>query len=129
MLSVVEYIARRKKEDCLNELDLEAKNENLRICVNYVFEYFNQYLNVDEMEQKTFLNNERLEKYKKQLHQYDPEIQSWLINIYDVHEKQINRAIINFLKQEIPFLLYPKDDEFRSLSYDCYAHLIKKLPF
>lgn len=129
MLSVEDYIARRKKEDNLNEFDIEAKNENLRICVNYVFEYFNQYLDIDKMEKKTFLNNERLEKFKKQLNQYNSEIQNWLVDVYDVHEKQIHRSIINFLKKEDLFLLYHTDDEFRSCSYDCYAELIKKNPF
>lgn len=55
--------------------------DNMRICVNYVFEYFNQYLNIEEMEQKTFLNEERLVKFRNQLEKYDDEIQEWLVNI------------------------------------------------
>lgn len=71
MLNLEEYIAKRKREDRVNEFDIDSKADNLRICVNYVFEYFNQYLKIDQMEQKTFLNDERLEKYKKQLDLYD----------------------------------------------------------
>lgn len=58
MLSLEDYIAKRKREDKLNEFDIDSKVDNLRICVNYVFEYFNQYLNIDQMEQKTFLNED-----------------------------------------------------------------------
>lgn len=129
MLSLEEYIAKRKREDKVNEFDIDSKMENMRICVNYVFEYFNQYLNIDEMEQKTFLNNERLEKFRKQLEMYEEDIQEWLVNIYDVHEKHIHRSIISFLKRDEIFLLYNTENEFRSCSYDCYAELIKKNPF
>jgi hypothetical protein len=129
MLKLEEYIARRKREDNLNEFNVEARMDNMKICVNYVFEYFNQYLNIDEMEQKTFLNDERLVKFRKQVNQYEKDIQDWLVNIYDVHEKQIHRSIISFLKKEDLFLLYHTENEFRSCSYDCYAQMIKKNPF
>lgn len=129
MLSLEDYIARRKREDKVNEFDVDSKADNLRICVNYVFEYFNQYLNIDQMEQKTFLNEERLIKFKKQLELYDTDIQDWLVDIYDVHEKQIHRSIINYLKKDDIFLLYHTENEFRSCSYDCYAQLVKKNPF
>jgi len=129
MLNLEDYIARRKREDNLNEFDVESRMDNMRICVNYVFEYFNQYLEIDQMDQKTFLNDERLEKFKKQLDMYDTDIQEWLVSIYDVHEKQIQRSFISFLKKDDLFLLYNTDNEFRSCSYDCYAQLIKKNPF
>ena len=36
-----EYILKRKMEDGINEFDKGKRAENTRICVNYVFEYFN----------------------------------------------------------------------------------------
>lgn len=129
MLRLEDYIARRKKEDSLNEFDIEARMDNMKICVNYVFEYFNQYLSIDEMDQKTILNEERLEKFRKEVIDYEKDIQDWLVNIYDVHEKKIHRSIISFLKKEVLFFLYHTENEFRSCSYDCYAQLIKKNPF
>ncbi|RXT05306.1 hypothetical protein [Ammoniphilus sp. CFH 90114] len=129
MKTIEEYIAQRKKEDNLNEFNLEARMENMKTCVNYVFEYFNQYLDMAKMNEQTFLNNERLEKYRKTLSQYEAEIQEWVIGIYDQYEKQLNRSIINILKKEELFFLYHSDSEFRSLSYDCYAQLIKNNPF
>lgn len=129
MQSLEEYISRRKKEDRINEFNVNQRMENTRICVNYVFEYFNQYLNIEEMEQKTFLNDERLEKFRKQLGMYEKTIQNWLVNIYDVHEKHIHRSIISILKKDDMFFLHHTENEFRSCSYDCYAGLIKKNPF
>lgn len=129
MLTIEEYLSRRKKEDQLNEFSLEARMENMKTCVNYVFEYFNQYLDITQMEEQTVLNDERLDKYKKTLTQYDMEIQEWLISIYDEHNKQLNRSIISFLKKDELFYLYNSDSEFRSSSYECYAQLVKKNPF
>lgn len=129
MLGIEEYIARRKKEDKLNEFAVDERMENMRVCVNYIFEYFNNYLNITEAEEKTVLKDEKLDKYRKQLHDYEPEVREWLVSIYSEHGKHMNRNIGNILKQEEFFLLYSSDREFRSASYECYSVLIKKFPF
>lgn len=129
MLTIEEYIARRKKEDKINEFNIDERNENMRLCVNYVFEYFNNYLNISEAEEKTALKDEKLDKYRHQLQEYEPEIVEWLVGIYLEYGKQINRNIGNILKEDQFFFLYDSDKEKRSLSYDCYSKLIKKFPF
>ena len=43
-MNLEEYIAKRKQEDKLNEFDLSARAEHTRICVNYIFEFFNDYV-------------------------------------------------------------------------------------
>lgn len=53
MLTIEEYISRRKKEDKFNEFDMDTHTQNMKICVDYVFEYFNNYLNITEAEEKT----------------------------------------------------------------------------
>lgn len=129
MLRIEEYIARRKKEDNLNEFDLDAKTQNMKICVDYIFEYFNNYLNTTEAEERTVLHTEKLEKYRKQLAEYDPEVREWAVSMYDEYGKQVHKYIGNMLKENELFFIYNKDSEFRSVSYECYNKLIKKLPF
>jgi hypothetical protein len=129
MLTIEEYIARRKKEDKLNEFDLDERTQNMKSCVDYVFEYFNNYLNITEAEEKTVLQNEKLEKYRKQLQDYEPEVRDWAVSMYDEYGKQVHKYIGNMLKEDELFFLYNTDSEFRSVSYDCYTKLIKKLPF
>jgi hypothetical protein len=129
VLRFEEYVARRKKEDRLNEFDVDARAENLRICVNYVFEYFNNYLNITAAENKTVLQTEKIEKYRKQLQEYDPEIQDWLVGINTDHGSYVNRAIGFILDQDVFFFLYNTEQEFRNLSYNCYSKLIKKYSF
>jgi hypothetical protein len=129
MLAIEEYIARRKKEDKLNEFDLEVRTQNMKICVDYVFEFFNNYLNITEAEEKTALHTEKLEKYRKQINEYEPEVREWAVGLYNEHGKQINRHIGNILKEDEMFFIYNSDSEFRNASYNCYSRLIKKLPF
>lgn len=129
MLTIEEYIARRKKEDKLNEFNIDERNDNLRICVNYVFEYFNNYLNITDVEEKTALKDEKLEKYRREVRDYEPEIIEWLVDIYSEYEKKIHILIRNILKEDEFFFLYNSAQEFRSVSYDCYSKIIKKFPF
>lgn len=128
MLSIEEYIARRKKEDNINEFDFDARTYNMKICVDYIFEYFNNYLNTTEAEEKTVLHSEKLEKYRKQLDDYEPEVRDWAVSIYNKYGKQIHRYVGNILKEDDLFFLYNTDNEFRRISYDCYTKLIRKLP-
>lgn len=129
MLTIEEYIARRKKEDKLNEFDLDARTQNMKVCVDYVFEYFNNYLNITDADEKTVLHNEKLEKYRKQLREYEPEVREWAVGIYNEYGKQIHRYIGNIMKENELFFLYDTDSEFRNASYDCYSRLIKKFSF
>lgn len=94
-----------------------------------MFEYFNNYLNITEAEEKTVLHNEKLEKYRMQLKEYDPEVREWVVGIYNEYGKQINRYIGNLIKENELFFLYNTDSEFRNTSYDCYSRFIKRLPF
>lgn len=129
MLKLIEYIERRLKEDCINEWDYKLKAENTRICINYVFEYFNNYLTEDVAEEKTVLEIERVEKYRTQLENFEQDVQEWLVMSYEKHNKKMNVIIRNFVKRQELFLLFNDDREFRSLSYECYSQLIKKYPF
>jgi hypothetical protein len=52
-----------------------------------------------------------------------------LIGIYDTHNKKLDRSIINVIKRDELFYLYSSDSEFRNLSYECYAQVIKKNAF
>lgn len=90
MLTIEEYIARRKKEDKLNELNMDERNENTKICVNYVFDYFHDYLAVGEIAEVTEvaeqeikpqnLDAEKFKEYRRQLPEYDSSLVEWLVH-------------------------------------------------
>ena len=128
MLNLEEYISRRKKEDSINEFDLNAITENTRISVNYVFEYFNNYLPMDKLEDSTFLKDEKVERYRRLVSGYSPDVENWLVDLYSDYGKYMHKYIAKTIDDEF-FLLYNKDNEFSSISYSSYSKLIKKFPF
>lgn len=128
MFTLEEYILRRKKEDGINELDLDKRFENTRICVNYIFEYFNNYLETKPDDEKTILHEEKIDKYRNIIKNYDPEIQEWLITLYSSYGKYMHRYLANYI-EDTYFLLYDNEAEFRALSYEIYPKIIKKFKF
>lgn len=81
-MKLEEYILKRKSEDGINEYDLEKRTENTRICVNYVFEYFNSYLDTRQADEKTVLQEQKIDKYRNIIKDYDPDVQEWLVSLY-----------------------------------------------
>lgn len=127
-LRLEEYIAKRKKEDGINEYDLEKRFEQLRICVNYVFEYFNNYLDSKPADEKTVLHEQKIDKYRNIVRDYEPEIREWLVDIYSSYGKYMHKQLMN-LVTDTYFLLYDSDAEFRALSYDVFPKAAKKFKF
>lgn len=125
-MTLEQYILQRKKEDGLNEYNLSKRSENIRICVNYIFEYFDNYLETCPDADKTFQEEKKLDKYRQLISKYSPEIQDWLVDLNVRTGKHINRQLSNMIL-EIYFLLFSTDAEFRSTSYDIYPKAIKKV--
>lgn len=129
MQTLEEYIAKRKIEDSLNEFDTSQKMKNIRTCIDYIFEYFDQYLPSQGAEKRTIAENERIVKYEKTLSEFTPEIKDWLVSIYDTYGKKINKNIAYFVNSNDTFLLMYEEAEFQSIANDCFVSLIKNYPF
>ena len=124
-MTLEQYILMRKKEDSLNEYDLSKRSENIRICVNYIFEYFDNYLENSPDSEKTFLEEQKQDKYRQLVSKYSPDVQDWLVELNSRSSKHVHRHLQNLI-EETYFLLFNTDSEFRSLSYSIYP-IIKAL--
>ena len=128
-MRIDEYIAHRRKEDGLDEYNLEARAENTKICVNYVFEYFNNYLDSIGGSEDTILHNEKIDNYRQRnVKQYSAEIKEWLVGLYAAHGKYMHMQLKNFITDKY-FYLYDSEAEFRALSYEVYPKAVKRFPF
>ncbi|BDF70171.1 hypothetical protein CE91St41_26020 [Oscillospiraceae bacterium] len=127
-MTLEEYIVKRKREDGINEYDLEKRLENTRICVNYIFEYFNNYLDSKPVDEKTVLHEQKVDKYRHIVREYNPEVREWLVSIYSSHGKYMHKQLMNLITDDY-FLLYDSEAEFRALSYDIYPKAIKRFKF
>ena len=113
MITLDKFIEKRLKDDKKNLLDLDNKENNLQDCVNYIFEYFNTYINIDESRRLKIENDEKIEKYYWQIEKYSTEVQNWLIEVYSKYNKKINQQIPKLLKDIDVFLLTNSSESFR----------------
>lgn len=75
MLTLDKFIDKRLKDDKKNSFDMNKKDSNLQDCVNYVFDYFNTYINIDEAQSMQIENDEKIMKYAKQIDKYSLDFQ------------------------------------------------------
>lgn len=130
MFKIEEYILQRKQEDNLDEFNLDKKVENIKKCIDYIFEYYNNYLNEENVSEKKIEEDEKLRKYRKQISQYDDEVAEWLVNIYQNHHNQkLNSVIGVALEKDYMFYLLHEEADFRALSYEIYPKLVKKYSY
>ena len=129
MITLVQFFEKRLKDDKKDLFNLNKKESNLQDCVNYVFEYFNTYINSDESQKLQIENDEKLKKYYGQIEKYSSNVQKWLIEVYSVYNKKLNQQIPKLLKNIDVFLLTNSPESFRKYSYKCYSQLIKNYPF
>ena len=127
-MNLEEYIASRKNEDGINEFDLNKRPENTRICVNYVFEYFNNYLETNPKDEETVIKKQRVEKYQKQLREYTPEVREWLVSMYYAHGRHMNRQLKKHIQDPF-FLLYDSEAEFHALANEIYPAVKAQFSF
>jgi len=127
-MKLEDYILKRKKEDGINEYDLDKRIENIRICVNYIFEYFNNYIDTRPLEEKTILHDRKIDYYRKSISYYDTEVKEWLVSMYSSYGKHMHKQLMNLIT-DIYFLLYDTEADFRALSYDIYPKAVKKFKF
>lgn len=125
-MTLEQYILMRKKEDSMNEYDLSKRSENIRICVNYIFEYFDNYLENSPDSERTIQEEKKQEKYRQLVSNYSSDVQDWLVHLNSRTHKQVHKHLKSLI-DETYFLLFSTDSEFRSLSYAIYPKAIKKV--
>ena len=125
-MKLEQYIRMKKKEDDINEYDLSKRSENIRICVNYIFEYFNNYLESTTESERTLLEEQKQDKYRKLVSKYSLEIQDWLVDLYSRSGKYVHRHLYNLMDEPF-FLLFSTDEEFHDLSRAIYPKVINKV--
>ena len=98
----------------------------MKQCIDFVFEYFNEYLDADVIDRSFSKEGKKIQQYCERVKKYSQEVQNWLIKIYKEHKTYVDRILINYLKKETIFLLYSTEAEFNKLSYRCYSEISKK---
>ncbi|SHI78399.1 hypothetical protein [Propionispora hippei] len=120
-LSVEEYLAKRKNKDAVNEFDLDQRVRNMGLCISYVIDYFEKYLDPQKLDEDKADRWKKAEKLKKQFAVYDRDTAEWLLSSYMKHGKQLDLSVKNHLKTDLTYLLRYKPDDFGPFA-DGYLH-------
>lgn len=64
MLTIEEYISGRKKKDKLDEFDFQKHSENMAQVIQYVTEYFNTYLNIEDYSYEQIKTQQVIDRFK-----------------------------------------------------------------
>lgn len=129
-LSLEEFITKKKRKDGLNEFDADQRVKNMGLCINYVIEYFEKYLDPQKMDFKKAALAQKAAKLRKQfVKEYNSDVVDWLISIYREHGKRVDIAVKNFVKQDLTRLLHYTDEEWAKDASEFITENTKKMPY
>jgi len=121
MMSLEEYIVKRKKQDKVNEFDITKKTKNMARCVRYVLDYFEQ--DIDPKKNDLELAKRKSIIAKSQvLKEYDPEVGKWVVDIYEEYGVRLDWAASKIIKNDHLCLLWYRVEDMRS----CVEQFINK---
>lgn len=131
MLTIDAYIKKRKKEDRLNEFSFEQKSQNIQKCVEYIFTYFNEYLNLREDNEKQIQLDGKVKKYKTRLKKsgYSSECVEWAVENYRENRKKIDNYIKKRIKERPDFYFCNEEHELQAFSNECRLLWMNELTF
>lgn len=113
---IEEYISKRKRKDKLNEFDFTQHSENMGKVIQYVSDYFNNYLSPEDYSYEQIKLQQNIEKSRKTLENRYPQTHDFIEKYYLEHQKRIDtfigKACENFKDIDI---FYRKED-FRKIA-------------
>lgn len=129
-LSLEEYITKRKRKDGLNEFDAEQRVKNMGLCINYVIEYFEKYLDPQKVDFEQAAVDQKAAKLRKQLaKEYDSDVVDWLISVYRENGKRVDIVIKNFVNEDLTRLLDYRDEDWAEGASELIRENTKKMPY
>lgn len=130
MITIEEYIKKRKTADSMDEKDKHRKSNNLKLCLSYVVDYFDNYIDITQEESKSITVELRAEKYLNTLSNFSSELQDWLVKIYLTHGNQIDNYMRKILDREYPeFYLLSSEEDLRGFSYFIFPKMFSKYKY
>lgn len=128
-LSIEEYMAKRKRQDFINEFDPEQRVRNMGLCISYVVDYYEKYIDPKKIDTEHAARSKKTERLQKQFSAYDKDIVDWLSTIYMEHGKRLDISVKSYLKTDVTYLLRYETQLFDFHADDFINQYKKQLPF
>lgn len=131
LLSLEEYIKKRKTKDRVNDFNLDKRDSNVQACINYVIDYYFKYLNQDQTKVRDSKHQKSLEKLKSIFkRKFDDQIiENGLLQIFDNYGKRIDIQLQHFVDDLEDFSLLYSDNDFKNLVNRFCDENNLKMPF
>ena len=124
MLSIEDYIASRKKKDKLDEFNFINQSENMGKVIQYVTEYFNQYLNFEDYSVEQTKIQQAIDKFKVSLIDRFPTMYEFIISYYWESKKRVDKYVAKSYEEiEDSELFYLPEDDWEVAKYVCKKKL------
>ena len=112
MLTIEDYIASRKKKDKLDEFDFQKHSENMGAVIQYVMEYFNEYLNLEDYSYEQVKTQQVIDKFKEGIVENFPTTYEFIISYYWSNKKRVDKLVSKAYEEieDIEIFYLPEDD-------------------
>ncbi|MDD3278651.1 MAG: hypothetical protein PHG16_07170 [Lachnospiraceae bacterium] len=122
MNTIETYIAMRKKRDKMNEFDFSHHSENMGKVIQYVTDYFNDYLNLEDFSQEQAMAQQAVERFREGVMERHPLSYSFIIDYYMKTRKRIDTLAEKAYQDFEDGELFYTDEDFQKIA----EHLCKK---
>lgn len=118
MQKIEEYILMRKKKDKLNEFDFTHHSENMGKIIQYVSDYFNDYLIPEDFSNEVLKLQQNLKKSEKMLMTRYPKSHEFIEKFYLDNQKRVDTLIGKSYETFRDVDLYYRDEDFKKIAID-----------
>ncbi|MBC9703751.1 MAG: hypothetical protein H9W81_01760, partial [Enterococcus sp.] len=116
MDKIEEYISKRKRKDKLNEFDFTQHSENMGKVIQYVSDYFNNYLSPEDYSYEQIKLQQNIEKSRKTLENRYPQTHDFIEKYYLEHQKRIDTFIGKACESFKDIDILYREDDFRKVA-------------
>lgn len=116
MFKVEEYIAKRKKEDKIDEFDFKKHSENMASIIKYVTDYFNNYLNLDDYDYEMAKTQQTVNKFKNGIQKNYPETYDYIISYYFDKKIRLDKYVTKAYEEMKDSELFYKEEDYNKVA-------------
>lgn len=116
MFKLEEYIAKRKKEDKIDEFDFKKHSENMASIIKYVTDYFNNYLNLEDYDYEMVKIQQTVDKFKNGIQKNYPETHEYIISYYLDNKIRLDKYVAKAYEDMKDNELFYKEEDYRKVA-------------
>ena len=118
MIAIEEYITQRKKKDKLDEFDFQKHSENMAKVIQYVTEYFNEYLNLEDYNYEQVKMQQAVNKFKDSIMEKYPTMYDFIISYYWDNKKRLDSIVEKTFNSFKDSELFYLSEDYESVAED-----------